>query len=202
MRVQRGIIQPEQAREAARIYAHAFSQKFAAAIPRLDDQIEVIARSLRTEFGFFATERGKILGVAGFYTENGHFTGGGSLRDMAAHLGWISAFRAIGLLALLSRSPMAGELLMDGIAVDAGARGRGIGSLLLGALRDYAGAAGYGSIRLDVIDGNDGARRLYERMGFTAERTRELPALFRQILKISAVTTMRLNLTPPQARRT
>jgi DNA-binding MarR family transcriptional regulator/GNAT superfamily N-acetyltransferase len=52
------------------------------------------------------------------------------------------------------------------IAVDARARGRGVGSELLTRLRAEACAAGWRGISLSVEDGNAGARALYERAGY------------------------------------
>jgi ribosomal protein S18 acetylase RimI-like enzyme len=61
--------------------------------------------------------------------------------------------------------------------VDPGCRGRGVGRELL----DAAVAFAEGEIRLSVTDGNDDARRLYERYGFVdigeAELLRSNPAL-------------------------
>jgi ribosomal protein S18 acetylase RimI-like enzyme len=45
-------------------------------------------------------------------------------------------------------------------------RGSGAASALVQAVLEWAEARGANSIRLDVIDGNDRARRLYERHGF------------------------------------
>jgi ribosomal protein S18 acetylase RimI-like enzyme len=47
--------------------------------------------------------------------------------------------------------------------VEPGVRGRGIGRALLDAAVAFAGEA---EVRLSVADGNDSARRLYERYGF------------------------------------
>lgn len=53
-----------------------------------------------------------------------------------------------------------------GLAVSAAARGRGVGANLLGALIDNARALELRGLSLSVEDGNDSARRLYERAGF------------------------------------
>ena len=53
------------------------------------------------------------------------------------------------------------------VAVVPSARGKGVGSALLGALLDRARAAGYGSISLSVDRNNAGAIELYERHGFS-----------------------------------
>ena len=52
------------------------------------------------------------------------------------------------------------------IAVVPNARGKGVGSALLGALLDRARAEGYGAISLSVDCNNAGAIELYERHGF------------------------------------
>ncbi|MDN4647133.1 GNAT family N-acetyltransferase [Curtobacterium sp. PsM8] len=52
------------------------------------------------------------------------------------------------------------------LAVDARARGRGVGSALLARLVAAGRSAGWPGISLSVEDGNTGARILYERVGF------------------------------------
>jgi ribosomal protein S18 acetylase RimI-like enzyme len=50
--------------------------------------------------------------------------------------------------------------------------GRGIGRALLDAADRWAEANGYPWLTLHVFEGNDRARRLYERHGYVAEWTR------------------------------
>jgi len=56
------------------------------------------------------------------------------------------------------------------LAVRERLRGRGVGRALLTAAEGHARAHGAPLLRLDVLAGNDGARRLYERSGFDARR--------------------------------
>jgi ribosomal protein S18 acetylase RimI-like enzyme len=49
-------------------------------------------------------------------------------------------------------------------------RGRGIGRALLAAAEHHARAGGAAVLRLDVMVGNAGARRLYEKEGFALRR--------------------------------
>lgn len=79
--------------------------------------------------------------------------------------------------------------MMDGITVHREMRGLGIGTRLLDEIKRYARENGYSSVRLDVIDTNPGARRLYEREGFVATKTEHFGYL-RRILGFGAATTM------------
>lgn len=69
----------------------------------------------------------------------------------------------VGAAGLGSQDRVA-ELI--GMWVAPAARGRSVGALLVQAVLDRAAAAGHDRVRLDVVDGNGPARRLYERMGF------------------------------------
>jgi len=62
---------------------------------------------------------------------------------------------------------VADDILEIGLAVLAPARGAGVGSRLLRELIDLARNAGLRGLSLSVEDGNGGARRVYERAGFT-----------------------------------
>lgn len=56
-----------------------------------------------------------------------------------------------------------------GMLLDPAARGRGLGGLLLGAVVDWARAAGLHKVELQVWPHNAPARRLYRRHGFVEE---------------------------------
>jgi ribosomal protein S18 acetylase RimI-like enzyme len=55
------------------------------------------------------------------------------------------------------------------IAVTEAAEGRGAGAALMRAAEDWARACGYSRLTLNVFDGNDRARRMYERFGYQVE---------------------------------
>lgn len=58
------------------------------------------------------------------------------------------------------------------LSVDAGERGRGIGSRLLEAAESFARSRGADTLGLEVMPGNDRARALYERLGFSPVEVR------------------------------
>ena len=176
-------------RDAAVLFDSAFGEKFAVAVPSQDARIDLLEQSLVLPFAFSAIHEGVLAGLAGFHSAIGSFTGGMTYRQLVASLGLIRGNRAALVFGLYERQPAESELLMDGIAVHPEMRGRGIGTRLLEELTSYARREGYDQVRLDVIDTNPGARRLYERHGFVARRTERFGYL-RWLLGFGASTTM------------
>ena len=108
----------------------------------------------------------------------------------ARQYGWLRGlFKVLFLYFYFAERPSKGELTIESIVVRPAMRGKGFGTRLLEAVFDFALAKGFGSVRLQVVDTNPDARRLYERMGFVATKTRRHPYL-RRMMGFSAVTTM------------
>jgi len=66
------------------------------------------------------------------------------------------------------------EAWVGGVGVVPGARRQGVGELLMRALHDEARARGIARIWLEVIEQNDGAFRLYEKLGYDVVRPLEV----------------------------
>jgi GNAT superfamily N-acetyltransferase len=64
------------------------------------------------------------------------------------------------------RDRAAPEAFVWDVLVDESCRGQGYGTLILTALEEEVRALGVGRIALNVFAHNDGARRLYERLGY------------------------------------
>ena len=175
--------------DVARLYDLAFGEKFAVAIRSETDRRVLIARSLQLEFAIAAFAGTHLVGLAGFHTPKGSLTGGLDYSLLVSQLGKFRGSWAALLFGLYDRKTTAGELLMDGISVDPNMRGRGVGSGLLNELHLFARREGFQQIRLDVIDTNSNARRLYERSGFIETRTESFGFL-RWLLGFGASTTM------------
>ncbi|MEM9584588.1 MAG: GNAT family N-acetyltransferase [Pseudomonadota bacterium] len=133
-------------------------------------------------------ESGTLLGIAGFKTADGAFIGG-AVSDLITVYGLLGTVWRGPLLSMLERDLAANVLLMDGIFVADAARGQGIGTRLLQAIKEEARNRKLGQVRLDVIDKNTRARALYEREGFVAGAVQQLGP-FRHIFGFSSATTM------------
>lgn len=176
--------------QAAALFWQAFSGKLGRLMGPEPRALGFFARTMDPDFALVARDAsGRMLGLAGFKTEQGSLTGG-SLADLAHDYGWLGCTWRAVVLSLLERKLQPGVLQMDGIFVDASARGQGVGTTLLRAIFDEARARGLSEVQLDVIEGNDRARALYAREGFTPIGTEDTGP-FRHILGFSSATRMR-----------
>jgi ribosomal protein S18 acetylase RimI-like enzyme len=180
--------------EAAELYDMAFGPKLGVAVRSNADRRSVIERSLDSGFAFVAICDERLVRLAGFHTSHGSLTGGLGYKQLVAQLGILKGNWAALIFSLYERQPRSGELLMDGIVVHPDMRGRGVGTHLLEEVAKFARQDGYGTVRLDVIDTNPAARRLYERNGFVATKTENFGYL-RWLLGFGASTTMTRSVT-------
>ncbi|MEM8681309.1 MAG: GNAT family N-acetyltransferase [Planctomycetota bacterium] len=174
---------------AVELYDEAFGAKFAVALPSARQRRAVLSASLDLTFAFAALAGPQLVGVAGYKTSAGSFTGGLTYRQLLRHTGPLQGTWAAVVFSLYERRLSAGQLLMDGIVVDASKRGEGIGTCLLNHVTAYAAANDYRHVRLDVIDTNPSAQRLYERNGFVPRATEHFGYL-RWLLGFGACTTL------------
>lgn len=184
----------EQAKSVAALYEEAFGAKFSTAIPDREKRIKVLAKSFVPEFSFAATSGREVIGLAGFQTPAGSLTNGIGATQLIKDLGYLKGLRACLVFSLFERKPKPRELVMDGIAVRSDFRGQGIGSRLLDQIILYAVKNGFETVRLDVIDSNPRAKKLYELKGFIAVSTDNFPYL-KWLIGFSGSTTMLLKIS-------
>lgn len=175
--------------EAAKLFWQAFSGKLSLGLGPEPKALAFVQQVLDPDHAISALdEKGSLIGVAGFKTANGAFIGGG-LRDMTEVYGLVSGSVRALVLSILERELTSGTLLMDGIFVNENARGKGVGTALLGAIKRKAEELDCDAVRLDVIDINLRARALYEREGFVAGAVSKL-GLLNHLFGFEASTEM------------
>ena len=185
---------PEQLRsDAASLYDEAFGKKFSVAVRNNKNRLLLLNNCLMPEYAIVALSENKLIGIAGFHIPGGSFTGGTTYSELLSQLGFIKGNWAALIFSLYERNPEPGELVMDGIAVHTDSRGKGVGSRLLEEIACYARDQEFKRVRLDVIDVNPKAKKLYERKGFKKAKTEYFPYL-RWLLGFGGSTTMELNL--------
>lgn len=122
------------------------------------------------------SDDGDLLGIAGFKTNEGAFMGG-KLNDICKVYGWFGGVWRGLLLSIFEKQLKPKTFLMDGIFVSKKARGQGVGTRLLTAIKEKAESLDCETVRLDVIDKNPRAQALYEREGFVATSTEDISFL-------------------------
>jgi ribosomal protein S18 acetylase RimI-like enzyme len=156
----------DQRAQAVALYWDAFGGKLGKILRPEPSALAFFERILNPDFALSAIDDGgRLLGLAGFKTAQGALTAGG-IRDLAQVYGWFGGLWRGLMLSVLERDLEPGVLLMDGICVAPAARGMGVGTALLSAIKNEAAQTGMHAVRLDVIDTNPRARALYEREGF------------------------------------
>ena len=175
-------------RQAAEICYQAFRQKFEPIMSSQQHGIAILEKAFDPELAIVALRQDRLAGVAGLQYDGRQFV---DVRASAftKEFGWLSGLLRCTLFAFFVQHQRKGELLIESIAVDSSMRGKGIGTRLLQAVFDFARANGFGSVRLEVVDTNPGARRLYERLGFVPAKTQKYPILH-GVMGFSATTTM------------
>ncbi|MGI9647395.1 MAG: GNAT family N-acetyltransferase [Acidimicrobiia bacterium] len=180
--------EPEHRAAAANLYWDAFGLKLEHAIGPRDRGIRLIEQGLDPARAVSALQDDDLVGLAGFSLD------GRALvrlkgRDIIKEFGLWSGLRRTAWASLLHRKPAPGVLLMDGIVVRTDRRGHGVGTELLTRLFGVAREHGKSIVRLDVVDTNPAAHRLYLRMGFVEIRNQKVPFL-RRAMGFSAAKTM------------
>ena len=110
-------------------------------------------------------------------------------KTILSELGFVKGNWAAFILSFYENSSIPTDLRLDSIAVSGKFRGKGIGSILLDSVAEYAKENHYERILLDVIDTNPRAKKLYESKGYKTIKQEPFPYL-RWLLNFGGTTTL------------
>jgi GNAT superfamily N-acetyltransferase len=150
--------------------------------------VPILAACFGPEPALSATVDGRLVGLAALQVDGRHFFEP-RLRVFVRRRGGLRGLWGWFWLRKFRLAVPADEVGIETLAVTAAVRGRGIGTQLLEATFDYGRRLGKRAARLDVVDTNSDARRLYERIGFVAVKTERFPFASRYV-GFSATTIM------------
>ena len=168
----------EYRRQAAEILYDGFQQKFDVIFGSEAHGVAVLEKDLVSDYLLIALYQGELVGVAGMEYRHGRRRGR-YMRPRAST--FIAEYGPLRGLFMVAVSPIffaprgKGELHLGPIAVRADLRGKGVGTRLLEASFELARNEGLHAARLEVVDTNPAAQRLYERMGFVAVKVKHYP---------------------------
>lgn len=185
-------IRIEHKEDAARLYAIAFQTKFLKILGSPEEVTQLLIEGINIQRGISAISAdSELLGISGFKLDNTSLIDI-KFRTYVSKYGIIKGIlKYVVLAAIFYRKPnKKSQLLMDGIAVKEGNRGRGIGKQLFIALEKFSIHNNLTSIRLDVIDENPKAKKLYESIGFVQTSYSKTPDFIYKLIGIRGFTTM------------
>ncbi len=175
-------------RRAAQLLYVAFRQKLEPFLCSEKHGRAILEESITPELSIIAVREKALVGLVGMRYGGRKFLEF-QVSSFAREFGRFGGLVRFAILEHSFGHRSKAPLWIDWMAVHPPLQRRGIGRRLLEAVCDFAQANGYSSVGLEVVDTSADARRLYERMGFVAIRTRRLPCLSR-LLGYSAVITM------------
>ena len=161
----------EHVDDALRITFDAFAKKFRIGFRNADDFIRLFRDSVDPENCLFAIVDGELSGVLAFQM-TGHEFYQLNLRTAFEKFSPFRAGLVIFNLILLAFEDAVGadEFHIDLVAVVPTSRGLGIGTALMLKAEEKAESTGKHTMSLGVIAENEGAIRLYERLGYRTTR--------------------------------
>lgn len=191
-------ISKEHVKKAAQLYAEAFEKKFVKLIADKDSMSELFEKGINPSYALSAVDSdNNLMGLAGFHIGEKSLIDL-KMRDFVEMFGFFKGVYKgfLGYFLFDRKALDAKQLLMDGIVVDAVYRGKGVGTALFNALECYAFNKGYRSIKLDVIDENPKAKKLYTNIGFREIGHEKVPKFLHSKIGVSGYTGMVKTLNP------
>jgi GNAT superfamily N-acetyltransferase len=185
-------IKPEHIVDAARLYANAFQHKFLKILGTPDKVTKILKDGLNPDRGISAISNdNELLGIVGYHLDKTSLTDI-KFKSFINNYGILKGIIKFVILAIIfyRKADNKNQLMMDGIAVKDGYRGLGIGKELFNELENLARNNNITEIKLDVIDENPEAKKLYQNIGFVPIKYTNIPKFINNLIGVSGVTAM------------
>ena len=163
-------LDPEHEADALRILHAAFAYKLRIGLDGPEDMVRLFAGEVDRTACWTAIVDGRIAGILTRQSSGETFYNIGT-RRLLAPFSPPKTLRVLFNFLLLNESPPQNALYVESIAVDAEIRGLGIGGKLMAQAEARARELNLPLLALDVIGDNQGAIRLYERLGYKIVKT-------------------------------
>lgn len=164
-------VDEEYVEAALRLGYSAFAKKFRHGFRDGDDLVRLFRDSVDRWSCFSATVDGKLCGVLTFQTAGQEFYHLNLVSAFTRFLPWIAVRMLFNLMLLADDGAGPDEFVVDSLAVDPSYRGMGVGTALMRRAEEKARSMGKRKMSLWVIGENEGAIRLYERLGYETTKT-------------------------------
>lgn len=177
----------------ANIFYENFQDKFKIFLGNKKKAIPLIASTLEDDRIIVAIKNGKVIGFAGLQYHKKSFSIP-SLTQIVKIYGFMT-IRTFPFFVISSfNKPKSFQLHLESLAVTGKEQGKGIGTQLLNATINHAKAKSFSQIKLEVIQTNQKAKKLYKKIGFKSTKIIKIPYPFSYIIGFSSFEEMLFNL--------
>ncbi len=159
-----------QQQQVAEIIYEGFRHILDPLFPSRDQALLLIQACLDPEICLAVYVGDRLVGIAGLQYDNRALLTY-RLGNFQQQLGWFKGLFLWLLIRFSNYRPKPSELYLQILAIAPDQRGKGLGTLLLEQVFEFARQNQYTYLDLEVVDTNANARRLYERLGFVAIKT-------------------------------
>lgn len=166
----------EQKEQVANLYVDVFQTKMQKLWLFTEDNLKgsmIVRRCLDFSSGMYALENEKVLGFIGFNTDKSQFykTNFKAFNTVYGIFGSLWRFLITKYIYKPDKTINEDTFNIDAIGVSKEARGKGIGTILLGYANQKAKEQGKTIVTLEVINTNEGALKLYKSIDYLTYHT-------------------------------
>lgn len=182
-------IQKTQKKEIAKILYESFKEKIGKLFKDQEKAIKLFSKLIRENQILVALDKGKPVGFVGLHYNKKHFLQF-SFKEIIKIYGLETIRASLYFLTNLFENIQPNQLHLEIIAVDEKQRTKGIGTKLILSTIEYAKQKGFHQIRLEVVNTNPKAKKLYEKTGFKKSKDRKIPYPVHIFTSFSKITEM------------
>jgi ribosomal protein S18 acetylase RimI-like enzyme len=139
--IQKGLSE-ELITPAAELFVDTLGEKFVSVLGDEARAVSLLEKNSNLNICFSAVEHGSLLGVLAFETDKQSFIAP-DFKELKTQYGGFNGLLRAGGFALLEHKPKPDEIHIEGIAVAANARGKGVGTKLINNLFTFAKSEGF-----------------------------------------------------------
>ncbi len=151
--------------DALRLLYDVFAKKFRLGFRDGEDLVALFRNAVDTTSCLSVAKNGECLGVLTYQTSEKDFYHL-KLSTLFTRFSPIRAIRILINLVLLDDRAKGDEFIVASLAIKPSGRGLGLGTALMHEAENIAKTMGKSTMTLAVIGENEGAIRLYERLGY------------------------------------
>lgn len=156
--------------QAAKLLYESFYIKMRVLIKEKDKALRIIRTAINYESGFYVILDNKLVGIAGIQSKGNKYFNV-KISDLLKEFSFFIALSKFIRFKLESVSfPKEDELEIVALSIQKDMRGKNIGTSIINEIIKYAKEKNFNILSLTVVDTNEGAKRLYERIGFKIEK--------------------------------